>query len=229
MSLSRLIQAATSAGIAAVAALALFFGAEVVLFDTAVRRLDAAAAVPAPGGRTQWVEETDPTAGPEAAAALAGWQATPGVGGAARTILATRTVEHVSLPQRLLEITKALSVAPTNGAQWLAFADATLRLGYGTDHALLAYDMATLTARREGDQMFLRALLVLRTWEEMPDELRQAAMGQLGEVRGQLKEAERKSIATIVAAKTPQVRAEIAEALPAKLGGDKRFIKQVGL
>jgi hypothetical protein len=229
MSLSRLIQAATSAGIAAVAALALFFGAEVVLFDTAVRRLDAAAAVPAPGGRTQWVEETDPTAGPEAAAALAGWQATPGVGGAARTILATRTVEHVSLPQRLLEITKALSVAPTNGAQWLAFADATLRLGYGTDHALLAYDMATLTARREGDQMFLRALLVLRTWEEMPDERRDAALYDLSDMRWRFKETDLATIAAIVAAKTQQMRTEIAAALPEKLRRDKKFKTAVGL
>jgi len=232
MTASRLFQAATSAGIAAIAGVALICGVQVVFFNADVARVEAAAAsaVPDPATRTQWIAtEAAPALSPrDAAAMLAQWQTTPGVGGTARTMIAARGAGS-SQPERLLEITRALSVAPTAGAQWLAFADVTLRLGYGTEHALRAYDMATLTARREGDQMLARALLVLREWERMPEETRRAGMAGLGEVGRSFGKAGVEAVRGAVAANTVEARKEIADALAPKLGGDKAFQKAVGL
>lgn len=232
MTASRLLHAVTSASIAAIAAVALALGFQVTLFNIDVARMESSAeAAPGPGTRTQWVS-TEPGPGTptiDDAATLAGWQATPGVGSAARLLVATRFDARAFLPERLFQTTRTLSVAPTNGAQWLALAGAILRLGYGTEHALVAYDMAVLTARREGGQMFARALLVLREWEYIPDDRRAAAMTGLGEVGQRLGKAQVNAIRAALLAKSPASRVEIGAALPSVLAANKKFVKAIGL
>ena len=231
MSSSRLSQAATSAGIVGVAAVALFFGVQVVLFNADVARVEADAAASSGsrsggenavghgGGAGRWSRRG------RGARRLAG-DARRRERGAGDDRGAGRGLARRSACSRSRA---RLSVAPTNGAQWLAFADATLRLGYGADHALRAYDMATLTARREGDQMYARALLVLGSGSRCRTTGGRRRWGSFRDVRWQLNEPEFKTIAAIVAAKTRKRAQRWQRRYPPKLRGDKRLMGRIGL
>lgn len=130
---------------------------------------------------------------------------------------------------RLYEIADLLAVNPTEGRLWIAYAGELSRQGYGMEKSLKAFDMSTITARREAASMFARALFVLGVWPEISNDRRESAIEQLVELKRRLGEREIELLSGIVSQKPREVRGEIAETLRSKLGADRSLLTGIGL
>lgn len=151
-------------------------------------------------------------------ARLSQWRTTSGVRAAAAELLAVDPQLEKNDNRKLLDLTGALAETPTGGRLWLAYAEQVLRSGYGVSHAQGAIRMSQIVERRRAASMFQRALVVVSAWERMPNDLRQAAIGELALMRRNMGGRERAQMAELAATKSPKVRAEIREMLVPRLG-----------
>lgn len=151
-------------------------------------------------------------------ARLSEWQATPGVGAAARELLAVDPNLARSDARRLLDLVSAIGANPTAGRLWLVYAEQLLHAGYAKRHAMAALRMSQIVERRRASTMLKRAVIVIRAWELAPDDLRQTSVSELAALQPVLGASERAVVAQVVATKSPAVRAQIGAMLLAKLG-----------
>lgn len=161
-------------------------------------------------------------------ARLSDWGETLGVRASARELLALDPQLKKSNARRLLDITAALAETPTSGRLWLAYAGQVLRSGYAVRHAVDALRMSQIMERRRAETMFLRALVVVKEWERMPNDLRQASMRELALMRHNMGARERAQMAQVAATTSTEVRAEVGKILIPKLGDDVWVAKAMG-
>lgn len=220
----------TSICVALMAAVAVCAGAALALFSIdawwqqAEDRVAAGRALPERGRAAP--QRADVAGSAVAVGMLAAWRDVPGIAAAARVLIASRGAGGRA--RRLIDIADALTLNPTAGWLWLAYADAVLRRGL-VDDAVKALDMSIMTERREAATVLARTFFVLRAWEHIPDDRRAAVLTQFAGLRRRLGQAETAAVEKIIVRKNPRVRAEIAAALAPRLGRDPGLLDRLGL
>lgn len=208
----------------AVAGTAMLSGLELCLFEIDAQRTQEAGSTTPPGERTTWLqEETSPKI--DVAALMSPWRDKALVGGVARTIIAMDGNSAASDAHHLLNTAGVLSVRPTDGAQWLAYADYTMRMGYGDGSALKAIDMSMIVERREVATMFSATLLSLQIWEHYSSRRKQEILARVGDLWGFMGRTQREIVVAALAAQPPKSRAEIYGALVPNLKSDPRILR----
>lgn len=71
----------------------------------------------------------------------------------------------------------ALAAAPGDGAVWARFAQAELEAGVGTEAVLDHLRLARLTAPRRASALLPQFAIVMRHWDEMPEDMRAHGLG----------------------------------------------------
>jgi hypothetical protein len=215
---SRLRRASTALAVLLVAAVTVVGGLQLSRFAMDVARLVS----------PQQSDRNGAVAPPAIVSRLSDWRATPGVGAKAKELLAADPRVTKSKARRLLDITDAIAENPMAGRLWLAYASQVLGSGYAINSALGALKMSQIVERRRAATMLSRALIVVGAWERIPNDMREASISELADLRRNLGGDDRAAVAQVAATKSPEVRAEIGGMLRPKLGEDVWVAKAMG-
>ena len=190
---------------------------------------DAAALKTAREGRTPVQELGFWRRPPDVKPVMTGWASSVATASAARTLIVDDPDQPSNAAARLLDVTRALELRPASARLWLIYADLMWQMGLPPDRIWPAIEMAHLTGRRQAEVMVLSGLQTVRLWETASVAQKERALSSIVGLRNLFRAERKEALKRELAAKAPEVRTEIAQALGERLGKDQGWLKQVGL
>jgi hypothetical protein len=146
------------------------------------------------------------------------WTSAPWLAGAALEALLTTATDPSDVAatrRRADELVALLALRPLSSMHWLSLAGAWLVAQKPYDRMLAALAMSALTGRNEDHVMLPRAIFGLLQWEALPSDARRQVIADLSGTMsaGVVPDHNALAAKTLLAAKTPETRREIADLL----------------
>jgi hypothetical protein len=208
----------------ALAAGAVAMGAHVARFEA-----DAAPIKASRGGHAPVQELGFWRRPPDVKPVMDKWTTSFGTASAARDLIVDDPDRPSNAAARLLDVTRALELRPASGRLWITYADLSWQMGLPPERVWPAIEMAHLTGRLQGDVMLFSALQTVRLWETASAMQKERALSAIAALPNLFRAERKDALKRGLAAKSPEVRSEIAAKLSEKLGKDRGWLKQVGL
>lgn len=207
-------------------AFALFKGAEIMGFSRLSARADDFSASRKPN------QEPDGTEFAAMERGLAGWSDIAGV--RYEAIARAVALKSVSGPPVEFEgvkpdVVTLLSSRPMAGNFWMFLADGELLSGEPIERVLSIFQMAVMTAPREGVNMSRRVDFGIRIWEFLAPDLRERVAYDFNAVRPLLNAREWQRLRAIVATKQDDVRDDLRAHLAQRARIGTSWFSLIGL